>query len=168
MKRWVAILFLSFFALNFAGIYVYFALRLIHIRQEMRAALKAMPSERLTKLEMTEAEFRQSRVEDHEIKVAGKMYDIARMEAENGNIIVWCLHDEAEDTLLGFLDAVTNRAHHDRQTLPPSVVEFLTLTYLISSFEFSLGQPTGKPHLVTQPNFYLPPYRYISNPPPEA
>ncbi len=102
----------------------------------MRAALQAMPQEDLTKLVLSEAEFIRARVEQHEIKVNGKMYDIARVMFENGNVTVWCLHDEAEDNLLAFLDAVSSRAHQDSSPLPQSIQQFLSLTFLIPEFQF--------------------------------
>lgn len=166
VKRWAAILFLSFFILNFAGIYVYFAFRLIHIKREMRASLKAMPEESLTKLVLTEPEFSKSRVEEHEIKVNGRMYDIARVQFDNGNVTVWCLHDEAEDNLLAFLDAVSNRAHRDSNPVPASIQKFLSLTFLVPVFRFSfLSTVISKSETAYQLRFYST-WLTVHSPPP--
>jgi hypothetical protein len=166
VKRWFAILFLSFFALNFAGIYLYFAFRLVHIKHEMRAALKTKPEESLTKLVMTEAEFYRSRVEAHEIKVGGRMYDIARIEVNDGNVTVWCLHDEAEDSLLAFLDAVSSRAHQDSKPMPQSIHQFLSLTFLVPQFQFSFFSAVAAKSTIA---YHLPQYAVslaVLNPPP--
>lgn len=110
----------------------------MHIRHEMRAALKNMPEERLTKLVLAESEFFRSKVEEHELKVNGRMYDIARVQFHNGTVTVWCLHDEAEDNLMSFLDAVSNRAHQDSNPVPLSIQQFLSLTFLVPEFQLPL------------------------------
>ncbi len=102
----------------------------------MRTALKSLPEEHLTKLVLTETEFKQSRIEEHEIKVGGRMYDIARAQVAGGKVIVWCLHDEAEDNLLAFLDAVSTRAHQDTKPVPQSIQQFLALTFIVTEFHF--------------------------------
>jgi hypothetical protein len=148
VKRWFAILFLSFFALNFAGIYIYFAFRLVHIRQEMRAALRLTPDDQLTRMELTVDAFYRSRVDENEIQVNGRMYDIARITYQHKKVIVYCLHDEAEDSLLAFLDAVSNRAHQDTIPVPQSIQQFLSLTFLISEFHFMcLPTATASPEI---------------------
>lgn len=101
----------------------------------MRFALKTLPEENLTKLVLTETEFKRSRVEEHEIKVDDRMYDIARVQYDGEKVTVWCLHDEAEDNLMSFLDAVSNRAHQDSTPLPLSIQQFLSLTFLVPEFQ---------------------------------
>ena len=124
------------FILNFVGIYVYFFIRVVSIKQEMRMALKALPEELLTKLILSPKEFERSRVDDHELKVEGRMYDIARIQLQDNRIIVFCLHDAAEDNLLSFLDAVSSRAHKDKHPIPSTIVQFLSLTFLVPNFTF--------------------------------
>jgi len=136
VKRLSAVFFLLLFVLNFAGSYVYFATRLVQIKHEMRAALRLTPDDQLTRLELPVDAFNRPRVEENEIQVNGRMYDIARMEFQHEKVIVYCLHDEAEDNLLAFLDAVSHRAHQDTKPVPQPIQQFLSLTFLISEFHF--------------------------------
>lgn len=140
----------------------------MHIRNEMRAALKTMPEERLTKLVLTESDFFRSKVEEHEIKIDGRMYDIARLQYAGGKVIVWCLHDEAEDNLLAFLDAVSNRAHQDSTPVPQSILQFLSLTFLVPEFQLPLSYTAAAK---TETTYRLPVYSIlvpIQSPPPRA
>lgn len=125
-----------------------------------------MPEESLTKLVLTEPEYIKSKVEEHELKVNGRMYDIARIQVHNGTVTVWCLHDEAEDNLLAFLDAVSTRAHGDSAPVPPSIQQFLSLTFLVPVFQFSfLSVAASK----TETAYFMPAYATsltVQNPPP--
>lgn len=96
----------------------------------MKAALKNLPKEKLTALTFTESTLKQARVDEGEIKVKGKMYDIARMEKAGQNIIVYALHDTAEDNLLAFLDEIARRPLEDKQAPPSQLFQLITLTFI--------------------------------------
>lgn len=116
------------------GCYIYFVGRLAAIRTEMREQLKHLPEEQLTRFQFTPEEFLKARVEDHEIKVGGKMYDIARVIKQADQILVLALHDEAEDNLLAFLSEMVSRSANDKKPVPVEVEQLLTLSFLPESF----------------------------------
>jgi hypothetical protein len=97
----------------------------------MREQLKHLPEEKLTRFQFTPEEFRKVQVEDHEIKVASKMYDIARVIKQGNSIVVFTLHDEAEDSLLAFLDEMASRSTDDKKPVPIQVEQLLTLNFLL-------------------------------------
>lgn len=130
VKRVPVILFLCLLLIQVGGCYIYFVGRLATIRTEMREQLKYLPEEQLTRFKFTEAELKKARVEDHEIKVAGKMYDIARIMKQGNLIIVLALHDEAEDNLLTFLSEMVSRSANDKKPVPVQVEQLLTLSFL--------------------------------------
>ncbi|MBX2895210.1 MAG: hypothetical protein KF763_07200 [Cyclobacteriaceae bacterium] len=134
MKRVTVILFLSLLLIQVAGCYIYFVGRLAAIRTEMREQLKLLPEAQLTRFQFTPEEFVRVRVEDHEIKVAGKMYDIARVTEQADQVIVLALHDEAEDNLLAFLSEMVSRSANDKKPVPVEVEQLLTLSFLPTSF----------------------------------
>lgn len=133
MKRVTVILFLCLLLIQVGGCYIYFVGRLAAIRTEMREQLKYLPEEQLTRFQFTEAEFKKARVEDHEIKVDGKMYDIARIAEQGNSIIVLALHDEAEDNLLAFLTEMVSRSANDKKPIPIQVEQLLALSFLPAS-----------------------------------
>lgn len=130
VKRYFSIALISFFFLNFLGVYLYFGVRLMQIRTEMKTALRNLPNEKLTTFTFTESELKQVRVDEGEIKVKGKMYDIARMERADQNIIIYALHDVAEDNLLAFLDEIARRPLEDKQAPPSQLFQLITLTFI--------------------------------------
>lgn len=135
----------------------------------MRAALKAMPEEHLMQLVLAETDFRASRVDEHEMKVNGKMYDIARFSIENGCVTVWCLHDEAEDNLLSFMDAMLRNLHQDTAPVPISMAVF-TLTWdMPVVFEFSVNRKISELSLSPPYSDALrAPVLSLESPPPRA
>jgi hypothetical protein len=141
VKKVIGIAFFCILLLQVAGSYVYFMVRLAGIRQEMREQLKNKPDEELTLLKLTQEEYKISRVEDHEVKVNGRMYDIARITVKDNHVLVYALHDEAEDNLLAFLNEMVDRSSKDKKPVPPQLLNLLTLQFVI--IETSTPSQTG-------------------------
>lgn len=116
---------------HFSGYYIYFVVRMGQIRTEARKQLRHLPANQLTKFEFNEADFRSVRVDDQEIKVDGKMYDIAVIEKSGNLLTVYAKHDKAEDDLLAFFKEVFDQASNDTQTSPSSLTKFMSLSYLV-------------------------------------
>lgn len=135
MKRIFSILVLILFLTHFAGFYIYFVVQLKQVRQEMRSQLRNLPTEELELLTLTSEEFQIARVEEHEVKVDGKMYDIARVEKQDNTILVYCLHDAAEDNLLAFLNKILSLPLKDSH-VPNGILHFYSLNYLPAHWSF--------------------------------
>ncbi len=100
----------------------------------MRAELRHKPVDELEVLQLTTSAFRNALVEEHEVEVAGKMYDIAWIETHGDEVTVYALHDEAEDNLLAFLDAILKNATKDKKPVPSSLSGLQALLFLPSEF----------------------------------
>jgi hypothetical protein len=169
LKRSFSITLIVLFLLNFVGVYLYFGIRLFQIRTEMRAALRDLPKEKLETFSMSQEEFEKVLVDEHEIKMKGRMYDIARIERDHQRIIVYALHDEAEDNLLSFLDEIAKRPLRDKKSPPSQILRFIALTFLPPS-KASLSDRDGKIlKLNTKYTFnHSNIARSIESPPPQA
>jgi len=130
VKKIIGIAFLGILLLQVAGSYVYFVVRLSAIRQEMREELKHKPDEHLTLLTLSADEYRKAKVNDHEVKVNGKMYDIARIVVKDKKVLVYALHDEAEDNLLALLHEMVTRSSKDKKPVPSQLIQLLTLQFV--------------------------------------
>jgi hypothetical protein len=97
----------------------------------MREQLKYIPEEQLTRFDFTAGEFQRARVDDHEINVGGKMYDIARITEQGNFLVVLALHDEAEDNLLSFLNELVKRSTNDKKPIPEQLVNLLSLEFML-------------------------------------
>ena len=131
VKKIIGIAFLSVLLLQVAGSYVYFVVRLSGIRSEMREQLKDKPDEQLTLLTLTPSEYRKAKVNDHEVKVNEKMYDIARIVVQDDQVLVYALHDEAEDNLLTLLNEMVKRSSKDKKPVPSHVIQLITLQFVL-------------------------------------
>ncbi len=139
MQKSLSIALLSFFFLHLAGFYIYFGIRQVQIHREMRSKLKDLPADQLDVIHLlTTAYQRALRDDGDEIEVNGKMFDIARVEINQNQVSIYCLHDSAEDNLLAFLDHVFKNAAQDRQQVPSPLFQFSALTFLLPAvFSFN-------------------------------
>ena len=138
MKKLLAIGFLSFFALQFAGFYGYFGIRLIAIRKEMKAVLSSLPEEKLERITISANEFAQVNLEEGEIELNGKMYDIAKIKKQGDSYVLFALHDESEDSLLSLLDEMLKRSGNDKKPVPSQLLQFLTMVFIQNTDGISL------------------------------
>jgi len=99
----------------------------------MKAQLQAQPTEKLELIKLTSQNFKNAKVDEHEIKVNGKMYDISRIEKKGDMVWVYCLHDKAEDSLLSFLDTILSTPLKDKNA-PSQILKFTTLTFLLPAY----------------------------------
>jgi len=135
LKKILSVFVLSIFLAHFAGFYIYFFVQLKFVRQEMRVKLKELPSEELELITLSAEQYQKAKVEEHEIKVKGKMYDIARMEKQGDMLLVYCIHDKAEDNILAFLDKILSSPLKDK-SIPTGVLVFFSLNYLPVFWDF--------------------------------
>lgn len=151
MKKIIGITLLSLLLLQAAGCYVYFIARLTAIRAEMREQLKTLPDHELTVFTFTQEEFRKVKENDHEVKVNGKMHDIARIVIQDNKLLIYALHDEAEDNLLSFLDEMVKRSSTDKKPIPSQLVQLLTLQFISIESQF----PQNSSVAISHSSFYL-------------
>ena len=143
LKKFLSIVLLSFFLLHLAGFYVYFGVRQAQIHREMRSKLKYLPADQLEVIRLSSKAYQRALRDDgHEIEVNGKMFDIARVEIKQNQVIIYCLHDSVEDNLLSFLNQVLKNAAQDQQQVPSPLFQFSALTFILPSV-FSFNNPSA-------------------------
>ena len=138
VKRAYAILMLAILLVNGTGFYAYYIIQLRQIRAEMRQALKLRPDHELDVIALTVATFKEALVEEDEMKVNGRMYDIARVEKSGNLIRVYCLHDEKEDDLIALLQELVSKPLKDRSDMPSEIINFITLNFVKPQADFVL------------------------------
>lgn len=133
----------------------------------MRALLATLPDEELELIILTPEEFKQARVEEHEIKVNSNMFDVARVVEKDSKLFVYGVYDEDEDNLLSFLNAVVNNLQNDSAQTPPSISLFSVLHYLPVQFDYNFTPLPGKSLALTFYNtFFVDFISTIDSPPP--
>ena len=80
MSRRITVFILFILLVNLTGFYGYFIFRLNQIHEESRHVLKLLPDSELDHFILTSEEYRKAKVNDHEILIADKMYDVARVK----------------------------------------------------------------------------------------
>jgi hypothetical protein len=137
VRKYSSILFLILLLANGLGFYVFYVLQLHQIKIEMRESLKAFPNEKLDILELSELEYEEAIVEEDEIQVEGKMYDVARVAHGNGTVKVYCLHDVKEDNLM-LLGEIISQPMSEKHRIPPVFIAYLALMFITPATIFDL------------------------------
>jgi hypothetical protein len=112
MRRAISISLLLSMLLQAAGYFFVFKILQHEIRQEIEQQIKAgVPETELVLLKIFEAKphLAFQRVEEHEFRYDGKMYDIVRQEAHGDTTWYYCLADEKETQLFANLDEVVKQ-----------------------------------------------------------
>lgn len=119
-------------AANLSGFYVYFLFRLEVIHEEAKAALFKESAESFERFVLTRSAYEDALVEENEIRLNDRMYDVAKMEFKDEQVILYARHDKAEDNLLLFIKEVIQNASSDNQNAPGALASFLFLNFLKS------------------------------------
>jgi hypothetical protein len=130
VRKIISIIALSVILTHLVGFYAYFVLRQSQIRQEMREKIGSLPADQFEVFELSIEEYQKIKVNDHEVKIDGKMYDHSAPKLENGKIILYAKHDQAEDNLISFLSEVINRSANDNKPVPSTLMNFLSLQFI--------------------------------------
>jgi hypothetical protein len=130
VKRGSAIFLLVILLVNSVGFYVYYIVQLKQIRWEMQMALAFAPEEKLEKISLTYKQYQLSKVDDHEIRIYDKMYDIGRIKITGDSVLVYCIHDTKEENLMAFLDEITSKPLIGKHAVPSYLIHFLVLVFL--------------------------------------
>ncbi len=168
MKKLFAIAFVSLFLLHFAGVYTYFGVRLINIRQEMKLKLKTLSDDQLVKIVLSKKDFQKVDLEENEIELNDNMYDIAKIEKNGNEYVLYAQHDEHEDNLLSFLDEIMKRSNSDKKPVPSQLLQLLSLVYISPSNNFSFRKTVTEKHFSLYSNLYSSFHSSIESPPPKG
>lgn len=169
MRKGTSAVLLLLLAANLIGPYVFFGYRAVQIKLEMQALIATLPDDELDLIVLTPDSFQQARVDEHEIKVDGKMFDIARTVEKHGDVYVYGVYDEDEDNLLLFLDTVLNNLQQDAASSSPSFSLLTVLQYLPASFAISLH--VSESTILADTAYFLTISEYIAvldSPPPQS
>jgi hypothetical protein len=145
VRKLSAFVFLVLLLANGLGFYVFYFIELHQIKMEMRESLKAYPDEKLEILTLSYEEYQNAKVEEGEIKVRGKMYDVARISQTGEIVTVLCLHDAHEDNLANLLGEIIAKPLDGDHKVPPIVVAYMGLIFISGLVIFNL----------------IPPFRYL-------
>jgi hypothetical protein len=141
VRRTAAIVFLLIWLINFSGASVFFMVQIHRQKRTMRELLASLPEKKLVHLTMSAVEFERLRVEKHELKINGRMFDIAFKKASGDRLDVYGLYDEKEDALLSSLRQESRQQHAD-PSAHQSITSFLSLQFLVPEEAYSVVQFT--------------------------
>jgi hypothetical protein len=99
----------------------------------------------------------------HEFSYAGRMYDVIQLRQENGRLVIHAISDQQEDQL------VSQIARQHRQKQRPSLLQLISVVFLMPADEYQFTQPVSiLPAYTFEPDGRVKvPALEILSPPPE-
>jgi hypothetical protein len=137
VKKAFAIAILLIMLMQGIGFYVFYAVQGKLVKIEMRKALKNIPVNKLSVLKLSAKEYQDSRVDEHEVKVNDRMYDIVKLEVHADTVLVYCVHDTKEDKLLALATEIAGKPIRDKHHMLGQIVQFISLAFIPSSFTYT-------------------------------
>jgi hypothetical protein len=166
VKKVVSILVLLILLVNAAGFYAYYVVQLTRIHSQAREALSLRPDNELQILILSNDAYQGSIVEEGEIRVNGKMYDVARIVETRDSVKVYALHDGKEDGLQRFLNEIVSKPLNGKSTVPNTVVLYLSLVFIKPAHPIIIRTSDQQKFLTTAYRFSVKPAVLLQETPP--
>jgi len=164
VKRTRAILLLLLISVGTTGAYFFFAIAAFTVRYEAKHRLG---SEQLEILRLSIHEYLAARLDERELRINGRMYDVARVSHREDSVFVSCVHDRAEERLLSFVTVLFEDDPSPVQGIPDGLLQLLTAAYLVPSQHVGLRVVASEPAPLTIYHFSIRDFKlqYDSPPP---
>ncbi len=104
------------------------------IQSAMEERIAGNDDEQLETLVLSLQDYENAKIDEHEIRIDGKMYDVAFIELHGESVIVHCIHDTEEENLFAELEKFIEKQHHNssatRNSLAFQFIQLLTISFL--------------------------------------
>ena len=143
------------FCVHLCGYYSYYFFKTVQLHCDRFERLENKSAE---KFRLTKDQFSQALVDDEEIELHGKMFDIIKTVTLDDSVEVYAYRDNEEEQLINFITSVVSFDDQSRGQAPHQVLQFFDLTFLASTFSFNAIEPIRQSELS---NFLSIPYHKI-------
>ena len=79
---------------------------------------------------LTPAEFKNKRINNHEIYIDGKLYDIVSKKHSEKNIQILAIHDSEEENIISNIKIAINRHTNQNKALPETITGMNTMLFI--------------------------------------
>jgi hypothetical protein len=154
--------------IQFSGMYCFFFFCMLQIRVSVEEKL-AGSLENLEKVNLSILDYEELRIDESEILLEGKLYDVAALEIYNDSVTLYVLHDEEEENLLALMDSFIEK-NNQRQKSSRVLLKYISSLYLASSFTLPFDNVedvcpqslNDDPYLSVSPSIATPPPKTIT------
>lgn len=129
MKRSLYILLLTVVLMQSGGIVVFYRIRQLSIKYAMMQELRN-EEKNLENIVLSISEFEKCRINRHEIRYQGNMYDIKSSHIKGGNITLVVVNDKKEANILKKLNQIADNEDENKKQFPDKLLKFMTLLYV--------------------------------------
>jgi hypothetical protein len=166
VKRGLAIFLTVVVCVQFSGLYCIFVIRILQLHAERAERLSHASPEEFEILELSVSDYDQARVEDSELEINGRMYDVAKIEVAGSRVKLLVLADDDEDSILTLMDFCVKKGQRNGKT-SRLIVKVFTSLYLPSKFFLQFSPCSNTSPLMFDEMHYHSLKPSIGTPPPK-
>ncbi len=148
MKKAAFISLITILLLQAGGLLFLFQIQQVRIQKSALHQLDS-GSEKAKQIVLSKAGFNSAKINDHELRMNGKLYDFRYISHSSEQVILNVLHDASEENLIDWIEALVTSEGNQHGDLPAHLVKLLTTTYLITDTE-----PVSFLHTVNEYSFF--------------
>ena len=131
VKKISVILFLIILLMQTGGILLFYKAQQAIVQKEMERDIDEIGTSS-QKLSLTTKEYAVNKINDHEISISGKLYDIKSVKTLNGKIELVVINDTREEKILEDIKKLAETCNRHNKNLPNHCFNLLTLFYIFT------------------------------------
>ncbi|MEP7197078.1 MAG: hypothetical protein ABI851_11220 [Saprospiraceae bacterium] len=153
--------------MQYGGLLLFYQIKQCFIQYEIQLALEN-DSTQFQKLTLTLDDFQKYKINENEVSINGKMYDIKSIAISSDKLELIVINDEEEEDLIDKIKKTTSSANRQNNTIPNKLVDLLSLNYISSTSLLNLLLNNAQQAIFNSVNDIIISYKSeISTPPPE-
>jgi hypothetical protein len=121
--------------LQSGGVFVFYGLKQYYVKQEMRERIVSTKMG-MQKITLSVSEFQTCKINETEISMNGKMYDVKSVSISGNKVSLEVFNDMEEDEIIEKINLSINNSKQNKNQ-PDQIVQLLTSVYLHPSFQLS-------------------------------
>lgn len=166
MKNTGFILLLAILFMQTGGGLLIYKIQQYFVHREMEQALNNKAT-RFQQLTLSLSDFQKGKINDHEISIKGKMYDVKSIEIRGNKVELLVINDTREENILEDIKKSINTSNQQNKEHPYHFVKVLTLLYITPATDNIFLLEKNKQNIFRSPCEIIISYKPgISSPPP--
>ena len=119
------------------GLLLFYQVQQYFVQYRMQQALNCNTS-RFQKLTLTLDDFQNSKINNNEISLNGKMYDIKSIKTSDDTVELIVLNDTEEESIIEIIKRIVGNENQQNRVLPNKLIQLLSLIYLSTTSQNNL------------------------------
>ncbi len=147
LKKIGFIVLLSILLLQTGGLWLIYKAQQYYVQNEMEESLNNKETI-FQNLSLSLNDFQKDKVNDHEVSINGKMYDIKSINIKGNKVELLAVNDIKEESIIEKINRSLNNGDQQNQELPNHIFKILTLFYISPTTGYNFLFQVKRQHIL--------------------